>query len=26
MAFIVIQHLSSRYKSFMPELLAKKPI
>ncbi|WP_430487689.1 CheR family methyltransferase [Priestia flexa] len=24
MAFIVIQHLSSKYKSFMPELLAKK--
>lgn len=24
MAFIIVQHLSSKYKSFMPELLAKK--
>lgn len=24
MAYIVVQHLSSKYKSFMPELLAKK--
>ena len=23
MAFIIVQHLSSKYKSFMPELLAK---